>query len=254
MSDHGVINVLIVGESWISAATHYKGWDQFSSTTYESGVEPLRAALSAAGIGIVWMPSHEAARDFPDHVDGLAQYDAIVLSDIGANTLLLHPDTWLRGQTRPNRLTVIRDWVSAGGGLAMAGGYLSFQGINASARYRGTPVEEVLPVRISPWDDRMEIPEGAFASIDRPDHPIVAGIDGPWPPLLGMNELEPTPDAEVIASWAGRPLLAVRHAGRGRTLAWASDIGPHWCPESFVQWPGYARLWSQAIEWLCGRR
>ena len=100
MSDHGMINVLIVGESWISAATDYKGWDQFSSTTYESGVEPLRAALSAAGIGIVWMPSHEAARDFPDHDDDLAQYDAIVLSDIGANTLMLSAVRW---STRSSR-------------------------------------------------------------------------------------------------------------------------------------------------------
>jgi uncharacterized membrane protein len=27
---------------------------------------------------------------------------------------------------------------------------------------------------------------------------------------------------------------------------------PHWCPEPFVSWPGYAALWSQAVAWLAG--
>ena len=31
--------VLLVGETWISAATHFKGFDDFSSTTYHSGAE-----------------------------------------------------------------------------------------------------------------------------------------------------------------------------------------------------------------------
>ena len=39
---------------------------------------------------------------------------------------------------------------------------------------------------------------------------------------------------------------------RGRTLAWMSDIGPHWCPEPFATWEGYARLWCQAIDWVAG--
>ena len=34
-------NVLLVGESWISAANHYKGWDTFSSVTFHLGAEPL---------------------------------------------------------------------------------------------------------------------------------------------------------------------------------------------------------------------
>ena len=48
------------------------------------------------------------------------------------------------------------------------------------------------------------------------------------------------------------PLLAVRKVGRGRTLAWASDIGPHWCPAEFVAWPGYAILFTNAVRWLGG--
>ena len=29
-------------------------------------------------------------------------------------------------------------------------------------------------------------------------------------------------------------------------------MGPHWAPPSFTEWPGYARLWGQAITWLAG--
>ena len=50
----------------------------------------------------------------------------------------------------PNRLKLIREYVRGGGGLAMIGGYFSFQGINGGARYRGTAVEEVLPGRFCP--------------------------------------------------------------------------------------------------------
>ncbi len=65
----------------------------------------------------------------------------MILSDLGANTLLLHPDVWFKGEPVPNRLRLLREWVAGGGGLMMIGGYYSFQGINAGARYHRTPVE-----------------------------------------------------------------------------------------------------------------
>ena len=134
----------------------------------------------------------------------------------------------------------------------MAGGYLSFQGLDGRARFRGTDVEVVLPCEIDPWDDRVEHPEGFVAAAVAPAHPILAGIDGEWPPLLGYNRFRLKPDATLLAAFGDDPILAVREAGAGRTLAWASDIGPHWCPEEFAAWPGYALLWTQAIAWLAG--
>jgi hypothetical protein len=55
------------------------------------------------------------ATDFPLTLEALRQWDAIILSDIGANTLLLHPDTWLKSRRTANRLTLIHDYVAAGG-------------------------------------------------------------------------------------------------------------------------------------------
>ena len=244
--------VLVVGESWVSAATHYKGWDSFASVTYHSGLGFLRDALAGSGVELEHMPAHEAAEGFPFDVEGLSRWDVVILSDVGSNTLLLHPDTWLHGRRTPNRLATLRAWVEGGGGLAMAGGYLSFQGLDGRARFRGTDVEAVLPCEIDPWDDRVERPEGFVATPVAPDHPILAGIEGEWPALLGYNRFRLKPDATLLAAVGDDPILAVRDAGAGRTLAWASDIGPHWCPEEFASWDGYRRLWTQAVAWLAG--
>jgi uncharacterized membrane protein len=46
------------------------------------------------------------------------------------------------------------------------------------------------------------------------------------------------------------PLIVVGEHGKGRVAAFASDMGPHWMPREFVEWPGYARLWQQLTTWL----
>ncbi len=249
-------SVLLAGESWVSAATHFKGFDQFGSVTFHLGAEPLVAALKGSDIDLAYMPSHEAQTAFPASLEALAPYDVVVLSDIGANTLLLHPDTWLKSQRTPNRLNLIRDFVRAGGGLMMVGGYYSFQGINGGARYHGTAIEDVLPVEILPYDDRVEVPEGFDPVVKAKKHAVTAGLGTKWPYLLGFNEVKAKRGADVLATvsddYGAKPLLVAGKAGKGRTLAWTSDIGPHWLPPEFIAWEGYARLWKQSFAWLAG--
>src|SRR3990172_2113501 len=151
---------LIAGESWVTHSIHQKGFDSFTTTEYVEGVGWLRAAVEDGGWQGDYQPSHLAARDFPATAEALSQYACVILSDIGANTLLLHPDTFVRSKALPNRLEAIGDYVRRGGGLVMVGGYLTFQGIEGKARYHGTPVEEALPVEIDAHDDRMEVPQG----------------------------------------------------------------------------------------------
>lgn len=247
------IRVLLAGESWVSSTTHYKGFDFFSSTAYDTGLFYLQQAMSAAGIDFSHLPNHLADKEFPNTLESLGKYDVIILSDIGANTLLLHPDTWLRGRSTPNRLRLLKEWVEQGGGLAMCGGYYSFAGMYGAAKYYRTPIEEVLPVNIYTFDDRLETPEGTVPEIVDANHSILSGISAPVPSVLGFNEVTLKPDAQLLARAGSHPLLAVRTVGKGRTLVWASDIGPHWCPEPFVTWDGYGRLWAQAVAWLAGR-
>src|SRR5690349_2865315 len=101
--------VLIAGESWTVHSIHQKGFDSFTTTEYAEGVRWLREALEAGGWTIDYMPSHIAARDFPLTPEALSIYGCVMLSDIGANTLLLHPDTFVRSRQLPNRLLALRD-------------------------------------------------------------------------------------------------------------------------------------------------
>ncbi len=245
------LRILIAGESWETLSFHQKGFDVFTTTFYYEGVGPLQAALEGAGHTVAYMPSHIAATKFPVDLDGLHAFDVVILSDIGTNTLLLHPDTFERSRRMPNRLALLRDYVAAGGGLIMVGGYMTFQGIDAKARYAGTPVEAALPVTLLPHDDRVEVPEGATPRVQMA-HPIVAGIDGEWPQLLGYNRLIARPAAITVALVADDPLLVAWEFGSGRSIAFASDCGPHWAPPEFLSWSGYAQLWSQMAGWAGG--
>ena len=104
-----------------------------------------------------------------------------------------------------------------------------------------------------PVDDRVEVPEGFRAGRRRvgTKHPVLAGIRGPWPYLLGFNEVAPKPDATVLLKTSSGddalPLLVVGTHGAGRTMAWTSDIGPHWLPETFSAWKGYGRLLAAGV-------
>ena len=225
--------------------------------TFHLGAEPLVAALKGTEFALTYMTAHEAVEGFPFTMEGLGAWDVVILSDIGSNSFLLPPAVWLRSETVPNRLRLIKEWVGNGGGLLMCGGYFSFQGIDGRARWRRTPVEDVLPVTCHPWDDRVEMCEGAVPEILAPGHPVLAGMGGEWPFVLGVNEVEVREGAEVLArvpeAQGGHPLLVLGRHGRGRTAAWTSDIGPHWLSPAFCAWEGYGRLWTNLLGWLAAR-
>jgi uncharacterized membrane protein len=246
--------VLIAGESWITHSIHQKGFDAFTTTSYHEGVGPLRDALRAGGFTVDYLPNHVAAREYPLTTEALADYGCLILSDIGVNTLLLHPDTFERSVPLPDRTLAIRDYVSRGGGLIMVGGYLTFAGIEGRAHWAGTPVEEALPVEISIGDDRVEVPAGTRPVVREPSHPIVAGLGGEWPALLGYNRVQPRTGASVVVTLGQRedPLIVAGSFGHGRSAAFTSDCGPHWCPPPFMDWEGYARLWQQLVAWVAG--
>jgi uncharacterized membrane protein len=243
--------VLLAGESWVSTTTHVNGFDSFTTSTYAEGADDLRAALAAGGFEVDFLPNHVAPTQFPSSAEALDGYGCVILSDIGTNTLLLAPATWERGERTPNRLELLSAYVHHGGGLIMVGGYLTFQGIEGKGKWAGSPVESVLPVTLQTGDDRVERPEGIEPRIVG-DHPIVAGLDARWPVVLGYNRVTPRAEAAVLARVGEDVLLACQQVGRGRTVAYTTDCGPHWCPPPFVAWPGYQRLWQQMVGWAAG--
>jgi uncharacterized membrane protein len=242
-------NVLLAGETWISEATHYKGFDSFTSTTFHSGADDYIRALSAHSITVEHMAAHDVPQDFPATAEELSQYDVVVLSDIGANSFQLPPETWLEGKASPDRLGALAQWVEHGGALMMAGGYLSFQGFQARANFARSALAPVLPVTMADYDDRIEVSAGAAVS-------AVSGTDlaglvpSGAPVLLGYNRVEAKADATVHAKVGDDVLIATGAYGSGRTLVWTSDIGPHWCPTPFVEWSGFQPLMAGMIQWL----
>lgn len=241
--------VLIAGESWIMHTIHQKGFDSFTTTAYGEGHQWLSAALTAGGWTVEHLLNHLANEKFPATAADMAAYDLIILSDIGANTILLHPDTFTKSLVLPNRLAELRDFVANGGGLIMVGGYLTFQGIEAKGNYAGSPIEAALPVTLQTSDDRVEMPQGIAPAVIAPDHEIVTGLPLEWPSLLGYNRLIPREHATGVATVGDDPLITAWHFENGRSVAFASDCGPHWAPPPFVEWSGYATLWQNMADW-----
>ena len=67
-------NILLVGESWISNATHLKGWDQFHSTTYHLGAEELINSIDDNLFNIEYMKAHDTAEHFPSDLEQFKKY------------------------------------------------------------------------------------------------------------------------------------------------------------------------------------
>lgn len=248
--------VLLVGETWISRATHIKGFDEFSSTTFHNGAIDFLAAVRKGGILIDQLPAHEVPSMFPRTEEELQAYSVIILSDIGSNSLLLSNATWLESASGPNAIDALNSWVRSGGALMMVGGYLSFQGFQAVANFANTSIGEVLPVEIQLADDRVESPQGYPVEFGQ-NHKItgsmrdLASADGALTPmLLGYNRTKPAPDSQVLLSINSDPLVAIREVGLGRSAVWTSDIGPHWCPKNFIQWSGYELVMVNLLKWL----
>ncbi len=248
--------ILLAGESWSTTSIHTKGFDSFTTVAYEEGAADFLASFEGTSVDIDFLPSHLAMSRFPHTIEELDQYDAVVLSDIGANSLLLSNSVFIGGRAASsNRLELVADWVRGGGALLMVGGYLSFQGIEAKANYRNSPLAPVLPVIMEAGDDREETPQGVTPTVTT-WHPVMEGLDPRWPEILGYQRAEAKADAQVLVTVdeTTHPLVVLGRAGAGRTAAVMTDMGPHWLPRPFLDWEGYGVFWRQLTDWLTNGR
>jgi uncharacterized membrane protein len=251
-----LMKVLLAGETFLATTSVAVGGDTITNTGWSNGAVVFNAALASAGIAVTQIGGEHCGADFPRTLAELTKYDAVILSDVGALTLLMTPDA-KDGKIGPNRLEVLKAYVAAGGGLMLAGGYMGFQGMFGTARFADTAVEDVLPVRCLPYSDGLEVPEGVLATVLEPTHPILAGIDEPLPPMLGLNKLDfrgdDTSSLLAICNYRGKdwPLLAVRTYGAGRSVIWSTDIGPHWLSRDFLKWHLYGTLMVNIVSWVC---
>lgn len=241
--------ILFVGESWAVNTLEIKGCDHFYIGGYGEGTEYIQAALSEC-FDFKYLSATQAPATFPTDMETLQQYDAILLSDIGANSLLLNPKTFYKFEPTPNRLDLIAKFVRDGGGFGMIGGYMTFMGIEGKGFYKDTIIEDILPVNLLTRDDRVEQPQGITVVAEPSSHTILSGVDREWPLLLGYNRLIPKENAQVLATYGKDPILTIGTYGKGRTLAFASDCAPHWAPPQFCEWSCYRVLWQRMVQWL----
>jgi len=251
--------VLLAGETFLVTSTVARGHDVGSSHQYVNGAAQFISALAARHIEVRQIGGERCETDFPKSSEALEDYSVVVLSDVGALSLYFSPET-RAGLPSVDRLELLRKWVEDGGGLIMAGGYTSFQGMDGMARYHDTPVEDCLPVNCLPYSDGLEAPEGLAPEIvaGRNGHPILRDISGPFPLIMGMNKVVlggAGPEPILLCSHRGReqPLLACQPYGKGRSIAWMSDIGPHWLPRSFLNWEYYGQFMANMVSWVAGQ-
>lgn len=242
--------VLLVGESWTATTMEVKGFNSFYSSKYETGLGFIDKAITEAGYEFVYMPNHLAAEKFPYTLEGLQEYAVIILSDVGADTLNIPVETWTMSKKMPNRCRLLKEYVLQGGGLLMFGGYMTFSGIGGQGKWAHTAVQDVLPVKLMPYDDRMEHCEGVAPEVCMADHAVMAGIDEAFPEVLGYNCSEAKTDAEVVATVCGDPFIVVSAQGEGKTAVVSTDCSPHWAPPEFCNWKHYNTLIANLLNYL----
>ena len=100
---------------------------------------------------------------------------------------------------------------------------------------------------------------GEFAIVEREfqprlqtPSPVFAGeLQGQaLPSLTGYVRTRAKPTAEVVlASDSNDPILAQWQFGRGRAVAWTSDLGGDWAAD-WSQWPMFAAYLRQVVDWV----
>jgi uncharacterized membrane protein len=257
----GKIRVLYVGDSAITAGTLSASsnfsYDRRGVGVHIAAEKILDAWRKNPRYEVAYLTGWDALAKFPETPEALKAYDVVILSDVDSDSLVLYPpERSTRAPMGPNRLKSIRDYVWQGGALVMIGGYATFVGRHNAGNYHGTPVEEALPVDcLAVDDDRMETPEGVTIDVKQPQHPIMQGIEwSPSPIFNGYNRLVAKKSAKVLATVkeTGDPLIVVWAFGKGRAMAFASDIAPHW-GAGFQEWKYYEQFWDQALDWLASR-
>lgn len=250
------IKVLYVGDTQVNTTTSSKGMDTWTFSFYSDSARYLRNALNASDdIECVHIPSANAVASMPSTLEEFKKYDAVILSDLGYNNVSFQPG-YIEGYVPmgPDRVTALEQYVLEGGGLMMIGGWLSFSGLQGKGLYGGTKIEGIMPVTCEPRgvDDRMEITWGYQLEFVDPEHPTVAGLHWENPYMfLGYNKIHLKKDAHLIASYNGDVQIASYNPGKGRSLVFASDVGPHWAG-NFLEWPEYKQFWQQMTRWVAG--
>ncbi|MDX6770026.1 MAG: glutamine amidotransferase [Elusimicrobiota bacterium] len=188
----------------------------------------------------------------------LPQFDLFILENFSA----------ARFRLPPQYLDALKRFVAGGGALLVMGGESAF----SAGGYRGSPLEELLPVALSGREP--DFVPGLFAPRAAAfTHPLLRLDETPegsaraWealPPLDGWGRFAATrPGATVLASHPSEraddgsplPVVAVRPYGRGKVMLVSTDSTWRWrlgAAGDRLAAGAYGRFWGRAIAYLTG--
>ena len=186
----------------------------------------------------------------------LDKYDAYILGEVDAAAL------------GPQQIQTLASNVAAGKGLLVIGGRGSF----GWGHYRGTPLENLLPVRFDPVEGSPGLSDaqmnrffldGPLPLVPPAPHPVTRLASDAQNPLL-WKKLPPLAWAHkftgvktgpgvrvLLESPGGDPLLISGEFGRGRVLAFAGESTYRWPMHGFEL--EHKRFWRQIVLWLVRR-
>ena len=141
--------------------------------------------------------------------------------------------------------------VGAGGG-ANEERLLQQLAANGGGRYYSAPNAASIPdifLKETQQVSGQQIVEEQFFPILTSSSPILRGIEGGLPSLLGYNGTTAKPAAQtVLVTARDDPLLAQWQYGLGRAVAWTSDTTGRWA-KSWIGWKGFSQFASQMVGW-----
>lgn len=222
-------------------------------------------------VSFVILRNPENASLVPDHELSLIPFPAeeiFIQSLPKFDLFIIENFAYTRFRLPASYLESLRAFVARGGALLVMGGENAF----SLGGYRGTPLEEVLPVSLS--QGGLDFSPGLFKPrVESPGHPLAKVYETSeesreaWaalPPLDGWAQFASVrPGAAVVAvhpsakAADGRPLpvIAARDYGRGKVMLVSSDSTWRWrlgAAADLRIGTFYARFWSRAVQYLTG--
>ena len=217
-------------------------------------------------VSFVFLRTPTDTVDVPDNQLSLIPFpiDDIFLEELKNFDVVFFDDFSHRAYFNPVYLERVKDFVRDGGGLAMLGGFRSFD----SGGYAESALKDVLPVEL---DNKGRYQtQGTVRPVLTASgkvHPITRLLPDPkaneeaWakmPPLADLNQVrgargETLLSASGDGAATGSPLLTIGRFGKGRTLALMTDdvwrwnfiaVGNRETPQNHL------KLIRQAVRWL----
>ena len=174
---------------------------------------------------------------FPFDYDILMRYDAVVVANVNLDCL------------GPIGKEMLHDYVTHGGGLLVLGGKAAY----GAGGWRGSRIEELLPVELNPSGFDLEKIENSTLRPGEP-HWITKDIDlSSGPRVEFVHRVAAVKQGAKVLLYAGKkPFLATWETDDGRA---ACILGTPYGPEAgqYFRWEHWPALMKNILQWLGGR-